>query len=98
MTIQTVEALVKHWVTFVEGHVKLLLILGSVALLFHFGEKGLAAWEAHDKRNQSLTDKQIELQTNNNKTLADELTALKLEFVTKTAQDEAKIASLQNSL
>jgi hypothetical protein len=98
MTLQTIEALVKHWVDFVKGHEKLILIIGAAALLFHFGEKGLTAWENHDKRIASIAQKKVDADTIANQALATQLAQLKLEITAKNLQLEAQITASKQKL
>ena len=96
--ILTTEAIVKHWVTFIKGHEKLIVIIGLGALLFHFGEKGLSAWENHDKRIANIAQQKVDTDAAANQTLATELANLKLEIAAKNLQLEAQIAASKQKL
>lgn len=96
--ITTTEAIVKHWAAFIKAHEKMVLIIGIVALLFHFGEKGLTAWENHDKRIATIAQQKVDADTAANKTLSEELANLKLEIAAKDAQLEAQIAASKQKL
>lgn len=97
-TLQTIEALVKHWVTFVEGHVKMVLALGAVLLIFHFGVAGLAAWEKHDQKQLSITEQQIKTNDQSTKDLEGQIADLKLQVATSLAQNQALRAQLAAGL
>ena len=91
-TLTTIESLVKHWVTFVKGHEKLVMILVFAFLSYHFAMKGFTAWENHDKRVSAIAQQKVDTDTANNKALAEELAQLRVEIAAKNAQLEAKIA------
>jgi len=96
--ITTTEAMVKHWATFIKAHEKLVIVIGLGALLFHFGEKGLTAWENHDKRIANIAQQKVDTDTAANKQLATELAQLKLEIAAKNLQLEAQIAASKQKL
>src|SRR5579859_6208144 len=96
--ITNTEAIVKHWVTFIKGHEKIFLIIGLGALLFHFGEKGLTAWENHDKRIANIAQQKVDTDIQANKQLTTELAQLKLEIAAKNLQLEAQIAASKQKL
>ena len=93
MTLTDVENAVKHWVTFIKGHERLVIIVGVGILLFHFGEKGLAAWEAHDARQANIAQQQVNSDKATNVALAQQLAELKIQVDGVTAL--AKQAILQ---
>jgi hypothetical protein len=43
-------------IQFIESHFRFLIIMLSVFLPFHFGERGLNAWEQHDQWNQTIAE------------------------------------------
>lgn len=96
--ILNTEAIIKHWATFIKAHEKLVLIIGVGALLFHFGEKGLNAWENHDKRVATIAQQKVDADTTANKALSEELANLKLEIAAKNLQLEAQITASKQKL
>ena len=96
--ITTTEAIVKHWAAFIKAHEKLIIIGLSAALLFHFGEKGLTAWENHDKRIANIAQQKVDTDTAANKALSEQLAQLKLEIAAKNLQLEAQIVASKQKL
>lgn len=96
--ITTTEAIIKNWANFIKSHEKLVIIIGLAALLFHFGEKGLTAWENHDKRIANIAQQKVDTDTIANKQLSTELAQLKLEIAAKNIQLEAQIAASKQKL
>jgi hypothetical protein len=59
ISLLQVEQAVKHWAAFVKAHEKMAVIILASLLLFHFGQKGLALWDAHDARNASIAQQKV---------------------------------------
>lgn len=93
ISLTQVEQGVKHYGAFVKAHERVLVIGLSAALLFHFGEKGLNAWEQHDAKRgtaQQIIVKQDDAQL---KTLQAQLAAQQTQNAANIARLNAAIAN-----
>lgn len=87
MTLQTIETLVKHWVTFVKAHEKLVLIIGALLVSYWLGQRIITAWDAHDARLATIAQAKVDADATANKANADKLVALQkqVDAATKVA-------------
>jgi hypothetical protein len=92
MTLSTLEALVKHWATFVKAHERLALIVGALLVSYWLGQRVITAWDAHDARNATIQQAKIDADETQNKALAQQLEALKTQVAAATATANAAIA------
>lgn len=92
MTLQTLETLVKHWVTFIKGHEKLILIAGAILASYWLGQRIVTAWDNHDARQATIAQAKVNADDAANKALAQELIALKTQVDAATATANAAIA------
>jgi hypothetical protein len=93
-TPNPIATLVPSWVhnyaAFIKAHEKLLIIAAASFLTFHFYSKAINAWEAFDKRRVNIDQQKIDSQHQENATLAEQLSALKI-----TVDTNAKLAAQQ---
>ncbi|HET9280340.1 MAG TPA: hypothetical protein VFR24_00060, partial [Candidatus Angelobacter sp.] len=62
MTAQSVEKAIENYVKFIRSHEKLTIIVVLAIFGFHFVNKGISAWEEHDKRQATIAQQQITAQ------------------------------------
>lgn len=90
------QAPATHWVntyvTWLRSHEVLILIVAGAFLLFHFYDRGVSAWEAHDQRLSSQAAQQVQVDHTANQQVQAELTQL-LSTVSQQQQALDKLIS-----
>lgn len=91
-----IQAPASHWVntyvTWLRSHEILILIVAGAFLLFHFYDRGISAWQAHDERASSQAAQQVQVDHTANQQVQAELTQL-LSTVSQQQQTLDKLIS-----
>jgi TolA-binding protein len=98
VNLTTIEAAVKHWVTFIKGHEKLLIVAISALVLIHLGDKAYDAYGQHLKNNVTVDNQKIaQIEADNAKQQAT-LANMIADLQKRIATDEAKIATAKQTV
>jgi|GEM_PF-2114711 len=89
---------VTTWETFVKAHEKLCVVLVTGLLLWHFGDKAYNAYENYRKDQATITQKQLDQTTENNKTLAQTLAQMQAQYNADIVALTAKIAQSKQAV
>jgi hypothetical protein len=96
--LQPVPSILSHWLTFVKGHERLILIVVGAFLLFHFYGSGLTAWVEHDKRLADASAQQVKTDQTQTQSIVDKLAADEKTWFQQNAAQQAVIVQLTNSI
>jgi len=98
MNLATIEAAVKHWVTFVKGHEKLLIVAITALTLIHFGDKAYDAYGQHLKNVVTVDNQKIaQIEADNAKQQAT-LATMIADLQKRIDTDEVKIATAKQTI
>lgn len=97
MTAQSVEKAIENYVKFIRSHEKLTIIVVLAIFGFHFVNKGISAWEEHDKRQATIAQQQITAQAAANKVTEQQLADLRAQLASVTAQAESAKQQAHNT-
>lgn len=86
------------WETFVKAHEKLLVVLVTGLLLWHFGDKAYDAYENYRKEQATITQQQLNQATTDNKTLAQTLAQMQVKYDADMLALNAKIAKSKQTV
>ena len=98
MTLQTLETVIRHWVTLIKAHEKLLLAIIVAFTLIHFGDKAYDAYGNHLKAVTTADNAQIASIEKQNADTQAKLDSLKATVDANSKLDDAKIAKAKQTI
>lgn len=91
-------AFLRHWITFVKAHEKLLIIALAGFLVYHISTKGIDAWVAHDTAKSNAAANVVKVDTTETDALKSQIATLQTTVSSQNATLLAMIATTQKSV